>query len=226
MLAIDTETTGKDLHHSARPFLVSTCDENGDQLYWEWDVDPLTREVAIPKEDVEHIQQLINEADLIIGQNIKFDVTALEKIGIVDWPWGITHDTLMSGHLLASNEPHNLTDMCINYLGIDIGPYEDRLEEAVVKCRRLCRSRYKDWLIAKEGVEGMPSAKSSGKEDSRWKYDMWLPRALAKEMDLPKDHKWWTITRDYNLTDTAVLPPLFKRHKEEMMRVGNISRAS
>lgn len=46
-LAIDTETTGTDFYHGCRPFFVSTCDENGGLMFWEWDVNPWTREVGV-----------------------------------------------------------------------------------------------------------------------------------------------------------------------------------
>jgi hypothetical protein len=65
--------------------------------------------------------------------------------------------------------------MTETYVGKPIQQWEDDLEEAVVTARRACRSHYKDWAIAKEGREDMPSAKGQKK---LWKVDSWLPRAL------------------------------------------------
>jgi hypothetical protein len=42
-LSLDTETTGLDVYHGARPFFITTCNEQGEQQYWEWDVDPETQ---------------------------------------------------------------------------------------------------------------------------------------------------------------------------------------
>lgn len=47
LLALDTETTGIDLWHGCRPFFVSVMDEEGNLQYWEWDVNPLTRDVGM-----------------------------------------------------------------------------------------------------------------------------------------------------------------------------------
>src|SRR6187455_1410176 len=124
MISLDTETTGVDLRHGARPFFVTTCDEAGEVTYWEWDVDPLTRQPDVPLEDQMEITKILKGADSIILQNPKFDKAALDSIGITEWDWGKVHDTLLAGHLLASNRPHNLTDMAMQYLGADIEPYE------------------------------------------------------------------------------------------------------
>lgn len=152
MLAIDTETTGLDLHHGARPYFVTTCDHEGVQRWWEWSVDPLTRKPSIPSSDVQEIQEFFEkELDRPDGhfvfQNGKFDVLALRTIELPmaeSWPWDRTSDTLLSGHLLASNQPHNLTDMVLQYLGEDIQPIDDELEKVVKECRRLVqRARLK-----------------------------------------------------------------------------------
>lgn len=205
MLSLDTETTGTDHFHGARPFFVTACFDNGKQVWWEWDVNPLTREVTIPDEDSRKIRQILAASyDGIVLQNAKFDATALLAADITDWTplWELTHDTLVAGHLLASNRPHNLTDMSLDYLGADIQPWEDRLKIACNEARRWCRSKLKLWMIAEEGLEGMPSAKSGSKTDKKgiesespWKFDSWLPKRLAQELKYRKpdpkcDHVW------------------------------------
>lgn len=182
IISLDTETTGVDLAHGAMPFLVTTCDDAGRLWFWEWDVDPLTRQPTIPSEDVRAIRERIDGADLVYMQNGKFDARALKKIGI-DLPWAKVRDTLVMGHLLASNHPHNLTDMCIEYLGVDIEPHELFVKGVVKTCRTICRKYLPRWMIAKEDQEGMPSVRgsSSRDEDQPWKNDMWLPRALIVE---------------------------------------------
>lgn len=190
MISIDFESTGLDLHHAAQPFLLTTCDEDGNQRFWEWDVHHLTREPDIPDGDVEEIIQFLTDQDGYVFHNAKFDLTALAKICpdlVRNWPWDRTADTLIAAHLLASNRPKDLTSLAVMWLGLDIQPYEDRLEEAVKECRRIVKSKaftaeHGEWLIAKEGLRGNPSIKgSSGRDEEKpWKNDAWLPRAYAK----------------------------------------------
>jgi hypothetical protein len=101
MISLDTETTGLDLRHGARPFLVSTCDEEGNQQWWEWDVDPLTRQPDIPAKDLSQILQVTGQAESLVLQNPKFDFRALESIRgdsfTFDWVWERTWDTLLAG---------------------------------------------------------------------------------------------------------------------------------
>lgn len=141
VISLDTETTGIDLYHGARPFFVTVCRADGEQTYWEWDVDPLTREPRIPEEDAREIRHLVGMAEVRILQNAKFDVTALRQADIMEWVWSgmgcTTHDTLIASHLLASNMPHDLTSLAMQYLGIDILPLEKALEVAVKEARRM-----------------------------------------------------------------------------------------
>mgnify|MGYP001611050659 FL=1 len=51
-IALDTETTGLDLYHGARPYLVTTALEDGTNRGWEWDGDPYTRRVLYRKGDL------------------------------------------------------------------------------------------------------------------------------------------------------------------------------
>ncbi len=233
MISLDSETTGLDLRHGAKPFFVTICREDHSQLFFEWDVDPLTREPRPREGDLEQIEWEVGEADKVVMQNGKFDVAALSSVGFPSgaWPWDKTLDTLMAGHLLASNRPHDLTSMAMQYLGVDVKPFEDRLESACKEARKVARSRFKGgttvffngpsitvrpWAIAKEGVSGMPSAKQGagggkGEKDRLWKYDTWLPRALAKELGYGDDHPWWTVLREYANSDSAVTLALWKR---------------
>ncbi len=52
MIAFDTETTGLDLYRGAKPFFVTICHEDGEQRFWEWDVNPITREPQVPRGDL------------------------------------------------------------------------------------------------------------------------------------------------------------------------------
>lgn len=223
MISLDTETTGVDFWHGARPYFVTSCDEDGNVTSWEWEVDPRTREPIIPDGDKSAIGDLIFGADgygehELILQNAKFDVHALQTIlSPFEWPWHRTHDTLFAGHVLASNRPHNLTDMILEYVSPRLAKHMEELEEATHKvteeCRRYCRSHLKDWRIAKKDDPSMPSAK-----EKTWKYDMWLPRALAKELAEPQDHIWQTVLRSYAEADSQSTIMLWKVMREELQK--------
>lgn len=208
MLAIDTETTGVDLYHGCSPFFIGVCDDKGTINYWEWDVDPITREVQVVVKDLEQFAKIVNKHDKLVFQNAKFDIRGICKLGC-KWRdvFARTEDTLIMSHVLASGEPHNLTYLALRYLKIDIAPLEEALTTAVKKARTLARTHpkiKKEWKLAKEDDSSMPSAKSE-----LHKFDMWLPRAVAKVLDYPPNHPWWSVLRDYNIGDISVTIALY-----------------
>ncbi len=210
IISLDCETTGLDLAHGAMPFLVTTCDDEGVVRFWEWDVDPTTRRPEVPDGDLADIAELVDAADLIYLHNARFDARALATVGL-DLPWGKVRDTLVASHLLATNHPHNLTDLCIEYLGVDIEPLEVSIKEVVRICRATVKREYPQWRVAREGLPDMPSVKGgSGRdEDKPWKSDMWLPRALA-EAGTTKyvlEH-WLTACSKYANADSEHTLPL------------------
>jgi hypothetical protein len=143
-----------------------------------------------------------------------------------EFPWHKTHDTLLAGHLLASNQAHDLTSMAVQYLAINIKPYEDALGIAVKEARGYCRRNLPDWRIAKHGLPEMPSCPKSKKDkagrgedrDSAWKYDMWLPKLLAKKLDYPKDHPYWNVLETYSNADSYVTLKLWIVMEQELKK--------
>ncbi len=252
MLSFDTETTGLSTQYGCKPFFVSVCYEDGTQQWWEWEVDGVTRQPIIPLGDLKEIADVlgvvkkwgewpdpeIQERHKVVGQNIGFDVKAMSTLGSLfqskDWPWKMTHDTLIASHILASNQPHNLTALAMQYLGIDILPLEKALEVAVKKARTLCKNQFPDWRIAKEGVKEIPSAKG---QEKLWQNDYWLPRACmlgwqrlvekdqigyrrSAQEQLDEYHSWWTVLSEYSNADSAITLALWKMMKEELIRKG------
>lgn len=189
ILSLDTETSGLDFFHGGvKPFLVTICRENNEQAFWEWDVDPLTRQPAIPREDLKEIAGYLEEAEEIAFQNAKFDIRALSVAG-VKWKeswWPKVHDTLYSGHLLASGEDHDLTYQALKYLRVDITPFEAELHKAVTDCRKLIKKEFKDWKYAKEDDPFCIKMMPSNKGEKQWKTDYWTPRAYARAKNLPR----------------------------------------
>lgn len=240
MLSIDTETTGLDLYHGARPYLVTVCDENAEQTVWEWSIDPETRMPQVSKADLREIADMLQDADGdLVFQNSKFDVAALASIGLwkyaaLDYIWPRIKDTLIAGHLLNSVDKHDLTTMATRYLRKNILKWEMVLKKACMKSRTYCRSKLKHWRIAKAGLPDMPSA---GKKC--WKFDTWLPRTLAIELDLPQPdtncghrwssdwyckncggHRYWCVVTDYANMDSAVTVELWKVFEPIIRRRG------
>jgi len=230
MISLDTETSGVDFWHGSKPYFVTICDDDGGIKYYEWEVDPLTRDVHVPDQDRKELNDLLSivggwgtfaedvaSRHRVVGQNIKFDAHALNSVGISPWPWSQTDDTLIAGHLLASALPHDLTAMVMQYLEEDIEPVEKALESCVKEARGFARRHMVDWAIAEKGREDMPSAK-----EKTWKIDGWLPRALAKHFEHPqpdpncvhtfaKDrlctscngHQYWVCLSQYANSDSA-----------------------
>lgn len=218
MLSLDTETTGLDIRAgNAKPFFITTCNEQDEITCWQADVDPLTREPQWDAADLEDIGQLIvNSGHGIVCQNSKFDVAAIETvIPGIDWQWWRQFDTLIAGHLLASNQPHDLTSMTLVYLGVNIKPYEDAIQKACNEARRIARSKYPTWMIAEKGLPCMPSAK-----ETLWAFDQWLPREIAKAEGYPEDHPWHTVLAEYSNADSGVTLPLYKRQEELLKERG------
>lgn len=216
ILGFDTETTGLETHHGAKPFFVTTCNEESEQQYWEWDVDPFTRQPLIPKGDLNEIRRLLRNARKIVMHHGKFDVRIMETVWKFIWPWYKTHDTLLTSHLVNSGEFLNLTAQALKWLGIDIEDREDAIRDATKEARQMARrndfkEKHGVWRIANKGLPEMPGAKNE-----TWKYDMWLPRAVAKAEGYPKSHPWWTVCSEYANPDSFSCLNIFLRQFEEI----------
>ena len=228
LIAFDTETTGTDLYHGARPFFLTFCVDNTEPIFYEWPVNPLTRKPEIPKSDVKEIRDILDSADELVAHHAKFDIGMLYAIGVYPWgkwPWHKTHDTLPAGHLLASNLPHNLTDMAMMYLGADIEPFEKLLQVATQAARRLCRNHLPKWRIAREGMEDMPSYKGSKStkkktSDPQWKYDTWLLKTLWDAKKAPFHPEYADLLGKYSNTDSWTTYRLWLNVRERMERRG------
>lgn len=203
LISLDTETTGLDFWHGARPFLVTTY--NGEEnVYWQWRVNPRTRMPRVPEKDVREIRALIDGCEAVVMQNAKFDVRAMETIGVRDWPWHKTHDTLMAGHLLDSNGSHKLEDMATFYLPELPDPYRPGalLEKITKEARRRAPEEYR---LARAGDPMMPSAKST-----TWKFDTWLPSQTGRTA------RERTAVAEYANLDSLMTYYLFLRQRASL----------
>ena len=159
-LAVDTETTGVDLHKKDRAFAVSMADEDGNEFYYETPVST-TRTVSWSKKAVSQIWKTISQYDALVFHNAKFDIRALELIGlpVVEKfiQGGMYEDTLLASHVLWTDIDHGLKSLARNFLGFPIGD-EEALKEAV----RAARRKAPPSVVLGEKVE----------------CDFWLPKLL------------------------------------------------
>jgi len=194
LIALDTETTGIDIFHGTKPYFVTTCDDEWVQKYWEWDVDPYTREPYVPLSELKEIADTLELYDRIVFQNSLFDLGILEtlrerwdksgaKFGY-DWqiPWSKVHEVLLSSHMMGSCQRKDLTTLALIYLNINVQPYEDAVKLVTKKALSIVKSVkfrkiHGDWALAKKDRPDMPSA-----GEACWKADMWVSRAVVKNV--------------------------------------------
>lgn len=181
-LGLDTETTGLYIKHGCRPFFVSAVGDRDetDRHSWEWQVDPISRIPRIPKKDVANITELINSVDKLILHNCKYDLHALQTIGVRLPPWNKIYDTMTECHVLDSSRTKKrlaLKPLAAEFLDISIADQKE-LHRIVIRARNIA-SKKLGWSIAKpthphfqpvrnvKGSKGFPLS------------DMWIPKQIA-----------------------------------------------
>lgn len=188
-LALDTETTGLDLHHGSRAFMINTLNDDGEYRHWEFPVDPFTREVQYDFASVAQICNYIFKKKLVF-HHAKFDIRALSLMGIHVWSSAAEiHDTQLLSHVCNSqgvDGSHALKPLAHYYLDI---PIEDQtnLRKAVVSAR--AKGKKLGWKL---GV--------SLKGKNEVAADYWMPKALY---DWRKNTKEKTLNQPtWKISDT------------------------
>lgn len=161
-VAIDTETTGLSTYIGCRPFAVGMCFEDGEEKFWEWPVDPMTRMPIVNDKDRKEIQKICSDPNLMKEfWNMKFDINMLKSIGIdVAWPCG--EGTFMAKACDATRPTFALKPLSKSLIDYPDDDQKD-LQKAVVKCRRVAKKL--GWKIA-QGKDAVVQ-------------DYWLPFTLA-----------------------------------------------
>jgi len=180
ILAVDTETTGTDFFHGCRPFMITACDGHTN-YHWQAPVNPYTREVYWDSRDLEDAWDLISSANNVIFHNAKFDMMALQYIGLpMHTMWPKMEDTIIAAHCI--NAAHDtkesrdekrkvgrslgLKPLTLEYYGYPTDD-ETELEEAVKLARLNAPPEYR---IARKGDPHFP-----GQRNQKWhKMDYWL----------------------------------------------------
>lgn len=205
--ALDTETTGSDFWHGCKPYLVSTCTSDHDIRCWEWRVDPMTRQPVVPRSDIKELQDFVDSHRLVM-HNTKFDVRALETIG-VKCDLSRIDDTLVAAHILDSAMPKGLKYLGKRVLHISDDD-ETSLQKACVEARRIAKKL--GWRTARLGDACFPAA---SKDSTWWKMDMWLPRELALSGHGPSE--WEDLCSTYAQIDAIRTIGLWDAIQEELL---------
>ncbi len=181
-LSLDTETTGLELHHSSRPFTVTTCNDNGSTKIWEWKVNPRTRKVNIPQSQLEELAKHI-AGKILIFHNACFDIKALATAGLYlhfsrddfrSSPFAVRaramcisfHDTQLASHAIRTSDPRKLKHLAL--LHLDYSDKDERdLKLQVTEAARKAKKLHPDWQLGYD-LKG----------DRQTDYDYWLPKAL------------------------------------------------
>lgn len=220
ILSFDTEGTGLDHYHGAKPYFVSMCEEDGTQYWWEWDVNPLNRQPIVPEGDVAEIKSKMQGRRIAL-QNGKHDVQAMARLPGWgdDWPYERTYDTLLASHLISSNLPKDLTTRATIHLGVNIEQFEKVLQKYTLQARGIAKKHFPKWRRARKGLSDMPSAKGKdkksegrgGEKSGLWKFDAWLNRAIVKEVIhtlkfdiIPDDPRMPTVVRKVDGCDVLI----------------------
>lgn len=173
--AIDTETTGLDIFHGCRPFLVSAFDGKTATI-WEGKVNPQTRNVEWDLWELQSLQMYINKLDAVIFHNTNFDRRGLEAIGITFPQKLVWHDTLVASHVICSGDKHGLKELAVKYLDYFEDDKDDLRNSIVSKRLALSHDNPFNVAYAKKGHPHFPGAK-----EGVWEQDMWLDMELCKK---------------------------------------------
>lgn len=138
-LVLDTETTGTKLFHGCQAFAVSAVDHNGESFYWRFKVNAKTRKVIVDRPTLKKIDDVASSYSHHVFHHGKFDVRALQTIGIdltkLQDFWLGFRDTLLYSHVCDSTEEHGLKALAKKYLKVSDDD-EKALHTAVIKARR------------------------------------------------------------------------------------------
>lgn len=204
-IVCDTETTGLRVWHGDGPFAYSFCNEEGETAYFEWDVDPKTREVLPIKSELKQVKDLLEDEKVTkIFHHAKFDVRGSErKHGIiVAGPGGPIREggrfeeTMFAAHACNSREDsYGLKELSEKYCGYS---REDKNE--LVDCvRRLRRWASKEgWKIAyeeKDKSDGTVSKKAAVGAD------YWIPRTAFRKKRSWSSKHYATLCETYARSD-------------------------
>jgi DNA polymerase I-like protein with 3'-5' exonuclease and polymerase domains len=174
-IAFDTETTGLDLWHNDKPFAFSFTNEALEDAYFEFDVNPLTREPIIQPNVLNKIARLLEDPAITkVCHNRKFDERAMDR-GYGIKLLGPRADTMIKAFVCNTREPTlGLKFLGDKYCAISKQDQQD-LKKAVVSMRR--RGAKVGWNI-KFDIVKQPDG--TIKKKAQTAADYWLPGTIAR----------------------------------------------
>lgn len=234
MIAIDTETTGLSAWHGDRPFALSTCDEEGNQLYFEWTVDPHTRQPDYGQcsGDFDIVREWCADRRVTkIFFNAKFDFRMMEHAGLLTEFNGRLEEVMFAAHACNSDEvSFKLKKLSEKYLNIRTDDETD-LQRATNAARYAARKWNEHFL---ESRIGLKAYRESGGDFSEfpdsWKLadevpaDYWMVAEAVRRLPLSYRGKLKStdafLCQRYCMKDTERTMLLWMMYDREMDRFG------
>ena len=194
-IALDTETTGSDfLYGVDTPFVLYGMDNDGHRFKWEWKFNPVKRR-SIPDIGIARdIESFTDGYDLLVFHNSKFDIRALQSLGVnLNWK-GKLFDTQIASHVLNNISEHKLKVLARQHLLLK-NDEEKIIKSEVAKARRIARKEFPRWVLGDK--------EKGGKEGNETKIalDYWIFKAIARKLKYPRKHPWWTLCDKYGYGD-------------------------
>jgi DNA polymerase-1 len=181
LIAIDTETTGLNAWKGDAPFGIGFCNEYGDTLYLEWEVNPSNRKIFRHTKNETIAKQIIEDSSITkVFFNTKFDMRMLWR-GFGIRTKGIIEDVMIMGLLFNPLEPsHSLKALAKSHLKYSDSDEKD-LKKLTIKCRRIAKQN--EWKIANEEIN---IAGRTTKTETHVPADYWLPQTVYPGNNLCK----------------------------------------
>lgn len=214
-IGFDCETTGLSPWLGCTPFAFSFANEYEETAYYQFDVDPFTREVQWEPGPLAEMKQILEDPTVEkVGHNLSFDRAMMEvRFGIQ--MQGKLHDTALTAHICNNLEfTFELKPLCMRY-GIMDDDDEFVLASTVKKLRR--QAKKLGWKI---GIDSRETVKGT-KTKTAWPSDYWIPRAFA--LAFPNDPNvelYYSVCETYAVKDAIRTLSLFLMTQERMEKYG------
>lgn len=233
VMSFDCETTGLDLFHGCKPFLIVASDLFGSQENYSWwgRVNIRTREVTWDREILDEIQLYLDNAEVLVFHNSQFDLRCFEVIGLkIDHLWAKVEDTQVMSHIICPGDMskekgipstnHALKKLAFKYFGW-ADDEEKALELAVKTARK--ELEQKGYCVAKYGHPYFPTAK---KQSKFWKSDYWLVPETCLEYAYGDVERTLLLYREFKKTiERDQLWSVYKERKAQLRILYGITSA-
>lgn len=223
ILSLDSECTGLFISKGCRAFTISACSSETHNIYlWHFPVNPFDRSIKYTQPQIDPILDAIHSHDTLVFHNGNYDLQVLAAMH-PDLHWSrlfkthSIHDTMLMSHAFKSSDRHGLKENAILYLKY---PDDDEraLEEATKKARTIARKL--NWCTAEKNDL---HESIIGTQDSHYRCDYWVPKAVAEHLQYPADHPWRHICDEYAGKDAERTLGLFLVLSDVMQSIHNTS---